>query len=51
MLQFYYLVRETGLELTYHTPLFERGDFTKVCPQGHMVRETGLEPNLLIGRG
>ena len=21
-------------ELTYHTPLFERGDFTKICPQG-----------------
>ena len=23
------------LELTYYTPLFERGDFTKICPQGH----------------
>jgi len=21
-------------ELTYYTPLFERGDFTKICPQG-----------------
>ena len=35
-LQSNYLVPLVRFELTYYTPLFERGDFTKICPQGRV---------------
>ena len=41
----YILVPLVRFELTNYTPLFERGDFTKICPQGHWLGcLMGIEP-------
>jgi hypothetical protein len=37
LLQLNYLVPPVRFELTYHTPLFERGDFTKFVHRGICV--------------